>query len=79
MYGDSARNIAALAISISVPIFFSGTALKILFFSASVHVLFGGSRIAPGAMAFTRISGAKSLASYLVKVSRPDFAAKYIE
>ena len=50
-----------------------------LLFCSSVQVTSGGSSIAPGATAFTLISGANSLARPLVIASRPAFAAEYIE
>ena len=38
-----------------------------------------GNNIAPGATAFTLISGASSLARDFVRVSKPPFAIEYIE
>ena len=75
-YSASERNIAASAISFSVPILPNGTEFIMIFFCSVVHSVLGGSRMAPGAIAFTLISGANSFARDLVRVCKPDFAAR---
>ena len=53
--------------SFSVPSLPRGIAESILFFTSSLHEDPGGSKIAPGATAFTLISGASSLAKDLCR------------
>ena len=61
--------------SYSVPSLPRGIAESILFLTSSLHEDPGGSKIAPGATAFTLISGASSLAKTFVAAKRPPFAA----